>query len=479
MPNRTGTNLLISLDTIPQFDVNGYWSRRNVYQYNITTQGTKIVAVSNGNMYQAEHKAWTTSEVQARAYICSAFDYDTYGFPWFEMLETSWNEANLNAECINAGYPMVGIFIAGYSKVFNMPFNFHAPNLPATTLTGFQLKISSGQFNAPNLNFKYSNIILEALNSNSANYGGHTSYFKMENSNLSNNSYNTYTVNQVINSSVMTSFNGWGIYGLNLSSNNTGWTHGTELRVRGVIFDTGKAGFTFTTPFGLIITDQLYLNNPSDTFALLRDCKLVNGFMADRWLYRPAGGANYKMINLDINTVDNNTYFAASGTPSSGAEASKVYLYRQKTIKITDINGNVVSNPVLTISVGNQTKRYFNGTYEQIENTVPNIYTYVGDVNGNITTGTGDNVATMILESHLQWANPLHIASKYHYIKFGCELTITATGYETYKAKCDIPKNIDEIITLKPIKPIRKDIEGNVYKALLPEKGSDSKLFKL
>ena len=52
-------------------------------------------------------------------------------------------------------------------------------------------------------------------------------------------------------------------------------------------------------------------------------------------------------------------------------------------------------------------------------------------------------------------------------------------SYETYTTKFDLVKKFDEIITLKPIKPIRKDIEGNVYKALLPEKGSDSKLFKL
>ena len=58
-------------------------------------------------------------------------------------------------------------------------------------------------------------------------------------------------------------------------------------------------------------------------------------------------------------------------------------------------------------------------------------------------------------------------------------LVISKQGYETYTTKFDLVKKFDEIITLKPIKPIRKDIEGNVYKALLPEKGSDSKLFKL
>jgi hypothetical protein len=212
---------------------------------------------------------------------------------------------------------------------------------------------------------------------------------------------------------------------------------------------------------------------------MLRDCKLVNGYLIDRWSYKPAGGANYKMINLDVNTIDNNTFFGYGGSYTDGTWASKLYLYRQKTIKVTDKDGVAIPFPILSITIGSQTKRYYNGSYQQTDSTDPVTYTFNGNVNGVINTGTGDDVATMILESWLQWQSPLFVQYKYHFIKINCFLTVTASGYETYYSKCDIPKNIEEQITLKPVTKTRYTIEGKPLRALIPESGSSSKLLEL
>lgn len=60
------------------------------------------------------------------------------------------------------------------------------------------------------------------------------------------------------------------------------------------------------------------------------------------------------------------------------------------------------------------------------------------------------------------------------------DLTISKVGYETYQSSgVTMNKKLDMVITLKPIASIRKDVEGNIYKALSPETGSSAKLLKL
>jgi len=74
--------------------------------------------------------------------------------------------------------------------------------------------------------------------------------------------------------------------------------------------------------------------------------------------------------------------------------------------------------------------------------------------------------------------NPVTLISENIFNTF--DLIVTKTGYENYSLiGITLGKKIDLVITLNTIVPMRRDVEGNIYKALKPELGSNVKIVKI
>jgi len=230
------------------------------------------------------------------------------------------------------------------------------------------------------------------------------------------------------------------------------------------------------------ITNQLndyeyiweYLKSPTNVWTKIPDTLFfdtTNNLTKSGNIYICTGGSNFPVQSTTINGIIGTWYRLRVITKGVEMPLANIVRYKQETGAGTYSVNEIYTTEFTVIGVD---KNPLQGTNILITNINGSVISLITDINGK-------TAPTDIITSKTVF-NPLAPLIDFNYVKNSLNpftIIISKAGYETYETKIDIMGKINPVITLKPIKPIRKDIEGNVYKALLPEKGSDSKLFKL
>lgn len=177
--------------------------------------------------------------------------------------------------------------------------------------------------------------------------------------------------------------------------------------------------------------------------------------------------SSVRLINLDASWCSNPTVLCNGNTTIP----ANIYISISIILKILDSNGTPIEWGTVTIkdNAGNTlltTTTDIDGTFSEW---------YIDVINNRVATAT---LVTRYLNTPLVWWT--------RYYPF--TLTVEKAWYETYSeiilpvySKSDniVKKWLNKEITLKTAKPIRLDVDWNVYKALSPELWSSAKTIQL
>lgn len=149
--------------------------------------------------------------------------------------------------------------------------------------------------------------------------------------------------------------------------------------------------------------------------------------------------------------------------------------------KVTDNNGVSIDSANISI----KDKENNAATWIQHDTTLDKLVTGTINNTDKLTNSNGliDTYYIKSYKVNLAPDNTIASAACTNIVKtiyYPFSIRISKVGYETQTIILEtLLKKTDLIIALKPIVSIRKDIEGNLYKALTPETGSSSRLLEL